>query len=276
MDPLMPGDEELRRCLEAYADAHLRPDPLATERARAVVMAQARSPRTGSGPAPAALPGAAQASIGPRPDLRRWRPVLGLLAATLALVVVVGGASAMSGPGGPLYGPRLWIEEATMPSDPAARAEAQLRRIEARLADVEAAATRGDQGAIEAAASQYRAALDGALGSVPAEMRDEHLRAVLSKHLAVLDGLLDTAPAPAHKGLQNAIDNSGKAIERLDTLGPGASPPGGGKPSGQPGASPPGGGKPSGQPGASPPGGGKPSGQPGASPPGGGKPSGQP
>jgi len=262
MDPLNPGDEELQRRLEAYANERLRPDPLATAQARARVLAQARRSAAGAG-APAG-------TTGGRPGLRRWRPFIGLAAAALALVLLVGGAAAMSEAGGPLYGTRLWLEEVTMPSDPAARAEAELRRIAARFQEMEAAAARGDQGAMNAALAEYQATVDEALGSVPAEMRDEHLQAVLSKHLDVLDGLLKTAPAPAIKGLMNAIENSGKALDRLDDLAPAGSPPGGGKPSVKPDASPAGG-KPSVKPDASPAGG-KPSVKPDASPAG-GKPS---
>ncbi len=96
---------------------------------------------------------------------------------------------------------------------------------------------------------------------------------MLSKHLDVLDGLLTTAPPQALDGLRNAIENSGKAIDRLvDGTGPTASP----KPGGSPAASPQGGGKPSPKPNASPQGGGKPSPDPNASPQGNGKPSPKP
>jgi hypothetical protein len=254
LDPLNPGDEELRRRLEAYADERLRPDALATAQTRARVLAQARRSATA-----AAAPAAA---IGGAPGLRRWRPFIGLAAAALALVLLVGGAAAMSEAGGPLYGTRLWLEEVTMPSDPAARAEAELRRIEARFREMEAAAARGDQSAMDAALTEYQSTVDEALGSVPAEMRDEHLQVVLSKHLDVLDGLLKTAPAPAIKGLENAIEKSGKALDRLDDLAPADSPPGGGKPSPKPDASPAGGSGPSPKPDVSPSGGGKPSPKP--------------
>lgn len=230
VDPQIPGDEELQRRLEAYADERLRPDPLATARARARVMVEARSPR----PLAGTIPEVADHRLTPR----SWRPLLGLLAATLALVVAVGGAAAASGPGGALYGARLWLEEVTLPSDPDARAEAELRRIEARFGEAEAAAARGDQGALAAALAAYQSTVDEVLDSAPSELRQGELETVLSKHLVVLNGLLDTAPGPAIKGLRNAIENSGKVIDRLDGPKPGASPPGGGKPSPKPSASP--------------------------------------
>lgn len=253
MDPLMPGDEELQRRLEAYAEERLRPDPLARARARARVVAEAAAaPTVGPGrPAPVE-----------RPLQSRRRLLVGLLAASVALVVLVGGAAAMSGPGGALYGARLWFEEVTLPSEPGARAAAELRRIEARFDEVEAATARGDEGALAAALAAYEGTVDEALGSVPAELREQHLEDVLSKHLVLLDGLLETAPAPAIEGLRNAIEKSGKALDRLDERGPDASP--GGRPSEGPGASP-GGGRPSTKPDASPANG-KPSVGPGASP----------
>jgi hypothetical protein len=244
MDPLIPGDEELRRRLAAYADAALRPDPLATARARARVMAVARSrpePQVSS-----AVP------AGHRRPSRRWRPVFGLLAASLVLVVVVGGAAAASGPGGILYGARLWLEQVTLPTDASARADAELRRMQARLDEVQVAAAAGDEGALAAALVAYAEAADAALADLPAGSDPNRLETVLARHLAVLDGLLTTAPDAAIKGLQNAIENSGKVIDRIHEGTPAASPKASDKPENSPAASPKASDKPEHSPAASP------------------------
>ena len=69
-----------------------------------------------------------------RPAMRR---AAALLAAAVLSLIAVGGALAASGAGGPLYPARVWIENVTLPSDPGARAAAELTRLESRMSELE-------------------------------------------------------------------------------------------------------------------------------------------
>ncbi len=205
MDPLDSGDEELRRRLEAYADLRLRPDDEAMSRIRARLITTA-SQRSPVAPQLTVVPGAR----------RRWRVALATLAAAAALVIAVGGAAAMSGPGQAFYGARLWVEQATLPSDPAQRAEAELRRIETRLSEAQAAAGHGDQRAVSAALAAYEGIVNETVGDAGADTdRVAHLETELSKHIDVLARLAGTVPASAQGAIQHAIEQSSKALVKL-------------------------------------------------------------
>ena len=52
---------------------------------------------------------------------------------TVLSLIAVGGALAASGAGGPLYPARVWIETVALPSDPGARAAAELTRLQSRM-----------------------------------------------------------------------------------------------------------------------------------------------
>lgn len=130
------ADEELEARLDRYARARLGSDPASMAQIRENVMIQARAQ--------------AQARAAGRwPALRALfrRPVLGLAGAALLVLVIVGGAAAASGAGGPLYGARLWVETMTLPTDPVARTDAELVRLEDRLVEAQAAAGAGNAGA---------------------------------------------------------------------------------------------------------------------------------
>src|SRR2546423_1007474 len=74
-----------------------------------------------------------------------WRRAsFALAAATLAGLMLGTSVFAASSAGGPLYGTRLWLETATLPSDANARAAAELQRLQSRLGDTADAAVRGD------------------------------------------------------------------------------------------------------------------------------------
>jgi hypothetical protein len=70
---------------------------------------------------------------------------------------------AASQAGGPLYGPRIGLEGLLLPSDPAARAGAEVVRLEARLAEFAAATAGGDPGGAAAALDAYQAIAEEAL-----------------------------------------------------------------------------------------------------------------
>ena len=213
------GDDEreLARRLEAYADARLRPDPVAMARIRATVVAEARR------------------QAGPVRSRRRpaFRFGLALLAAAALLVAIAGSAFAAQA-GGPLYGARLWVEAANLPADPPARAEAQIARLDVRLQELRTALGAGDAGAAAAALDAYRSILDETLSSTPAsDTLDQRLEAAISKHLAVLQALLATAPPQALDGLRNAIDRSDNDLQQLERRATGGGQ--GGQPSTPPG-----------------------------------------
>jgi len=247
-----PGDVEAYRRLDAYAEMRLAPDPAAMRRIRAAVMAAAATALTTPRPADAALAappativaiGGAPRTLGPR---RRSRLGTALLAAALTLGLAVGGVSAAQ-PGGPLYGQRLWIEQAMLPASGEARVDAQSARLDERLAEARAAADRGDTNAIGAALGAYASILGEletqaiADPAVADEIGDD-----IERHLAVLTALLGEVPAQARGAIEHALDRSDAAIDHIDRAGsgrpsePGA--PGGGNNGvgvpGDPGAKP--------------------------------------
>ncbi len=214
------ANSELARRLEAYALARLSPDAAATARMRSTVMAVATA---GLGAGAGARGVSRTAATEPTPIFSRraagWvgrprRIAVGLLAASLALTGVAGAALA-SGPGGPLYDARLWIERAALPSDPGARATAELGRLEARLGEAVRAADAGNQPAMTAALAAYRQTLDEALEGADQDDRSARLEAAIAHHRAVLERLLGTVPVQARDAIERAIDKSDKATEKI-------------------------------------------------------------
>jgi len=228
-------DGELGPLLDAYADDRLRPDPEAAGRARARVTAGARRPVVAG-----ARPALAVVSR-PRAAFRVLRvPAVAAAALLVVGLLVAGAAVAGSGPGGPLYGVRLWVEELALPSDPTARAEAELARLETRLAEAGDAASAGNGEAVTAALEAYRreaaAALEAA-GTDPT--RQEHLALELGRHVAVLRALVGKVPGRASEAIQDAVERSEQKIEEI-LSGPPKTPGAPGKPEATPKPTPPG------------------------------------
>ena len=224
MQAIDAGDFEIERRLESYARARLSPDPLVIARVRARVMREARLqadlPRISVLIAPRARSG----RVAPR------RLAITFLAAALWLGAAAGAAFA-SQAGGLLYPTRMWIEQATLPTDAAARASAEIVRLDARLAEALAAAARGDAGAVAAALGAYRAITDETLVAAAGDAGLEALVATaLDKHLAVL---ADVATRLTAKGntiaatavaasVERAIDRNRDVIDRVRTVTPGS------------------------------------------------------
>ena len=209
------ADMELEQRLDAYARARLSFPPEAAARIRARLMRDARQ-TLGSATVPSGLTilgtGSTSRTNGwSRARLRRGGALL--LAAGLA-VGVLGGTAAAAQPGGPLYGARVWVEEVTLPADPGERAAAELLRLEARMSEIEAAASSGDQDALAAAVAAYGEIADEALGGAgtDASLLDR-LRAALDRHLAVLRAVAATAPAQAQAAIERNIE---RAVEHND------------------------------------------------------------
>jgi hypothetical protein len=227
MNPRSAGGRELARRLEAYAQARLSPDPAAVARIRARVMLEARTQLEGvSATATIERPTA----LGWARSARRFRRGAAILLAAALSLGAVGGAAFAAQPGGPLYEARLWVEAATLPSDPAARTAADVNRLEARLGEVLRATRDGNEPGIEAALIAYEHVVDDALGA--ADTNDAllaKLDAVLGKHLTVLNGLLVKVPEQARKGIENAISKSDNALSKAGGQGSQGGGQGGGQ-----------------------------------------------
>ena len=205
-------DDQLARRLVAYAGLRLSPTPDATARMRTRVLAAAAGmpARTASHPEKPVSLAAYRARFGGRSRL-----FAALLAAALS-VLLIGGVAFASSAGGPLYGVRLWVETVALPSEPGARADADVDRLDARLDEAVGAARNGNGGATAAALAAYREILDDALAAAgQPESRSERLEAALARHQLVLATLLAYAPEPARDALERAIERSNQAIERI-------------------------------------------------------------
>ena len=218
-DPMQntrPNDK-VRERLAAYSEEHLAPDPAAVDRIRLRVMAEARARL-----APATVAAERTLPIPFRPRRVAWgrrRSVAALLAASLALVLAAGATLAAEA-GGPLYSVRLWVETVSLPSDPAARAEAELARLDARMEEALRAAAAGNEPAVAAAMAAYREILDDAVaaaGDKPAPAGD--LQKAVDRQLAVLQGLLDKVPPQARDSIQRVIDRQSETVNK-PTTGP--------------------------------------------------------
>lgn len=216
---LTAGNAMLRRRLDAYADGRLSPADAAAVRMRTRVMATAHRQ------AAIARGGAGLTVISNRPVARRHpgrrhpavRAAGLLVAAGLGLSLAAGSALAAEA-GGPLYPARLGLEVLFLPSDPGARAVAELERLEARLAEAGAASERGDVAGMTAALQAYASILDVAMDEAilagdPSS--SAALEAGVARNIAVLQALLDRAPEAAIGGLTRAIERSGTAIDGI-------------------------------------------------------------
>ena len=239
MIDVMAGDAQLRRRLEAYAATRLTPDPAATSRIRARVLATAHRRadlrHADAGLAVLPEPGSPMADVVERRRPRRrspWRRALpAVLAAALTLTAVAGTALAAR-PGGALYDARLWLESLTLPSTPTERAVAELHRLDARLREAVAASAAGDAAAVAAALTAYAAIVDeasaGALLSGD-EVASAALSAGVARNVAVLQALAGTVPDRAGEAISRAIERAiARSDATIDAIGPSGGRGGGG------------------------------------------------
>jgi hypothetical protein len=213
-------DDQVAWRLTAYAQFRLSPTPEASARMRARVMEAA----AGIAARPATLAATPSATRTQRPiSLAAYRTRLGgrsralvaLMAAALS-VLLLGGVAFASSPGGPLYGVRLWVETVSLPSEPGARTDADVDRLDTRLDEAVGAAHNGNGSATAAALAAYRDILDDALAAAgKLEARNERLEAALTRHQVVLATLLGYAPEPARDALERAIERSDQAVEGI-------------------------------------------------------------
>ena len=205
-----PGMEELAQRLQAYASARLAPERGATARIRASLMEEARMRSL-------------RMSLARRHG-RAFTVGRRIGTLVLAAALVIGAAasvSAASSAGGPLYGPRVWLETALLPTDSTSRAIERIHQIDERVLEVERAAQSGDSGAIAAALSSYDAAVQAAVTEVPADPGHlAHLKAALGLHVVVLETLADQVPVQATGGLDRAIAASQRAVVKIEKTKP--------------------------------------------------------
>jgi hypothetical protein len=216
MQELEPrAGDELDRLIGRYARVRLDPSPAQTRRARTAIMEEAWRRRLGPDVAASATTGAGtRRRRGPFASWGGPRIGTAFAAAVIAGLVLGTSAFAASRAGGPLYDARLSIEAMTLPADPTARLEAELARAQARIAEIADAASRGDDGAVNAAVGAYAntlADIDNATGAPAGRARD-----AVILHQAVLRDLLQRAPVAAQFGIERALSNSTLVIDRLD------------------------------------------------------------
>jgi len=205
--------DEIEDLLEAYADARLAPASPVLARMRTHVLARAASM------AAAQAIDAAIAATDVKPA--RWKlPRLQLprrafaIGGAMVLTLTTGAAVLAAPPGSPFFYARLSLETAFLPSEADARLASHEQHIREWLAEAQAAATRGDGAALEAALAAYQAEVDSAV----AELGDDadrlaHLEAVLNQHVVVLTAL--EAQLPAQTSIEHAIQSSQKAVANI-------------------------------------------------------------
>lgn len=226
MQASISGDLDMERRLEAYAAVRLSPSSLAAARMRARVMREARLSIAAAEQSSARVAAIVEIQARRRAGLiRRGAGVL--LAACLSLGVA-GGAMAAAQAGGPLYPTRMWLETITLPAVGASRMDAEIVRLESRLAEVMAAARSGDRGAVEAALLAYQAIADEAVSAGGGDLAaTERLRLALDRHLAVLATVAARVPLQARasieQNIQRAIEHNAATVQRMG--GNGGSPP---------------------------------------------------
>ena len=142
-----------------------------------------------------------------------------LTAAVFAGLMLGTSVFAGSRAGGPLYEPRLALEELGLPTDPGARVDAQLQAAQVRLAEAVEASGRHDNGAAMAALAAYGRVLFE-LESATGPAADRALVAIQFHH-SVLEQIAETAPIAAADGLARALVNNERLMERLTAAGTG-------------------------------------------------------
>ena len=156
-------DADIARHLAVFADIELSPSVAGTTAMRMTVMNAAHrraalleADRTLEAQATWAARKPAPKIELPRPSFwETWRrPMAAILAGCLTLTILAGTAWSAR-PGGPLYPARLWTEMANLPGDLIARADAEVRRLEARIDEARQASSSGDGPGTEAALTAY-------------------------------------------------------------------------------------------------------------------------
>jgi hypothetical protein len=125
----------------------------------------------------------------------------------------------------------MWLETATLPAAGNARATAELQRLDARLGEALAAATRGDRDAAAAALEAYAQAAEDAQANATDPAVRAEVEAALARHVTVLTAVAagltdkgnDTAAGAIGENIARAIAHNAAVIDNLADRGtPGA------------------------------------------------------
>ena len=224
-------DPELERRFDAFARLRLSPDAGAVARIRARVMREARLQHEAARIA---------AYVAPAVEARRRsvfrRAVMPLLAAAVWTAVAVGTIAAAQ-PGGGLYPARLWVERATLPTTAGARVDADLARLDDRMAEALAAASVGDRGALAASLEAYGMSAEDATATSAGDLSlGARVEAALGRHQVVLSALVagltargnDVAVDAIERNIQRAIERNATVLAMLETRRGGDAADGGG------------------------------------------------
>jgi hypothetical protein len=221
--------DEIADLLAAYAEARLSASGPVLARMRAQVLREAALRN-----AVAAEQRDAEGALGTatRWTLPRFRVPRRAFALGMAATLTLGTTAAVlaAPPGSPFYNARVAIEVAFLPTQVDARLASHELHLDERLAEAQAAATRGDLAALAAALAAYQSEVDAAVADVGDDAaRLAHLEAELAKHTATLVAL--AARLPEQAAIEHALDVNQKAVTKLKDKGSHA----GGKPSVAPG-----------------------------------------
>jgi hypothetical protein len=217
--------DEVEDILDAYAEARLSPSGPLLSRMRAAVLAEASA--TGVAQATGTAAAAARPAprrwhrfAHPRLDGARWE--VPRLAATLGFAVALGlgtsTAVTAAPPGSPFYNARVALESLLLPTQIDERLAAHEQHLDARLAEAEAAAARGDLVGLDAALAAYRMEVDVAIAEAGQDFdRLSKLQAVLEKHVATLSALAERLPTAAARdnAIEHALQVSQKAVTKV-------------------------------------------------------------
>lgn len=215
-DPADPGNLEVARRLDAYADARLTPSADATVRTRAAVMSAAHRQAALADAGTAAAVSAATAAAAAPPPPRTWLRAIVAVAAIVLTVAVVVGATKGTDPGAPFYPTRVGVEAVNLPGDLAARASAQVTRLESRLREANLSASAQDSPAVQAAMTAYVEILVATETDAHGDPRATSIIIVnVTRYVTDLDALAAKAPAPARPSVAEAKAKSQSVLADL-------------------------------------------------------------
>ncbi len=146
-----------------------------------------------------------------------WRrPMAAVLAGCMTLAILAGTAWSAR-PGGPLYGARLWTEMANLPGDLIARADAEVRRLEARIDEARQASSAGDGPGTEAALVAYsRIATEAVRNTAGNPAAGAAIGQSVEGNVTLLVQMADSAPSPtARAAAKDALMQSDRILEDL-------------------------------------------------------------
>jgi hypothetical protein len=219
-----PGERELERRLDAYADARLTPTDSTTSRMRTSVMTAAHR-RAALIEADATFDAADETPTALAAKRRAagrggWkRPLMAVFAGCLTLSIL-GVTTVAARPGGPLYAARLWTEMQNLPADLMARAEAEVQRLQDRIDEAQQAISAGDGPGTAAAMDAYThivvEAADGSDGNAAAASTIE---VRLTIHVRVLSVMVTAVPVPARAAVEEALAESTRVLDDLHAKG---------------------------------------------------------